>query len=193
MTAPPSLRDHLARYFRTLSVRQLASLWLEDWLGWLVRSLPGAIGYGGRWLLYRLLFARLAGVCFIYPGARILHAYGIRAGRNLRINSGVFIDARGGLTIGDDVLIGPNAVIVTSEHQWDDPDRPIAEQGQRAAPVTIGDDVWVGAGAVVLPGITLAQGTVVGAGSVITRDTAPYTIVGGVPARPLGERRRPLA
>ncbi len=190
MNETPTLRDHVARYYGTLSASQIASVWVEDWVGALVRSVPGALGYGLRWLLAKLLFARLDGPCFLYPGVRILHAYGIRAGRNWRVNSGVFIDARGGLTIGDDVLIGPNVVLVTSEHQWTDPARPIAVQGHRVEPVTIEDDVWIGANAVITPGVTLARGTVVGAGAVVTESTEPYTIVGGVPARRIGDRPR---
>jgi acetyltransferase-like isoleucine patch superfamily enzyme len=186
-----TVRHHVASYVRTLDGRRRVALWLEDWLGVLVRSCPGAIGYGLRWLLARALFARLDGPCFLYAGARLIHCYGIRAGSNLRINSGAFIDARGGLTIGSDVLIGPNVVIVTSEHQWNDASLPIVMQGHRPAPVEIGDDVWIGANATLMPGVRVASGTVVAAGAVVTTDTMPYAIVAGVPARRIGERPRP--
>jgi maltose O-acetyltransferase len=183
-----SVRREVARYWATLTWRQHLSLALEEWLGWLVRSLPGALGFALRHLLCRLLFARADGVVFLYPGARIMHAYGITAGANLRVNSGAFVDARGGLVIGADVLIGPNAVIVTSQHRWDDPALPIVAQGHQTAPVTIGDDVWIGGNAVVTPGVTIGTGSVVGAGAVVTADVPPYTIVGGVPARAIGRR-----
>ena len=181
----------LRRFARAHSVRQLATVWAEEWLGMLVRPLPDLIGFGLRYLLYRLLFARLEGFCFIYPGARLMHTYGIRAGRNLHMHGGAFLDARGGLTIGAHVLIGPGAVIVTSRHHWSDPSLPIVLQGHLPEPVTIGDDVWIGANAVIPAGVKLATGTVVGAGAVVTEDTAPYAIVAGVPARPIGERPRP--
>jgi acetyltransferase-like isoleucine patch superfamily enzyme len=142
-------------------------------------------------MLARAIFARLDGPCFLYAGARLIHCYGISAGRNLRINSGAFIDARGGLTIGSDVLIGPNAVIVTSDHHWTDTTLPIVMQGHQPAPVAIGDDVWIGANAVVMPGVHVATGTVIGAGAVVTADTKPYAIVAGVPARHIGDRPRP--
>src|SRR5258708_31571467 len=147
-----SVRAHVVRYFRTLDSKQLIALWLEDWLGVFTRSCPGSIGYGLRWLLARAVFGRVDGPCFLYAGARLIHCYGIRAGSNLRINSGAFIDARGGLTIGSDVLIGPNAVIVTSEHQWNDASLPIVMQGHRPAPVEIGAAVCSGATATLMRG-----------------------------------------
>jgi galactoside O-acetyltransferase len=156
-----------------------------------VRSLPGTPGFLARAALCRLLFARLGGLCFVYPGARLLHVYGIRAGTDLHVASGAFIDARGGLTLGDHVLIGPNTVIVTSEHHWTDPRVPIVAQGHRHGPIAIGDDVWIGGNVVVTPGVRIATGTVVGAGAVVTADTGPYSIVAGVPARPIGTRPRP--
>jgi len=181
----------MRRFFGSYTAGQLATLWLEDWLGWLLRSLPGGVGFLLRALLYRGLFGRLGGLCFVYPGARLLHVYGIRAGADLHVAAGAYLDARGGLTIGRHVLIGPNTVIVTSQHHWTDPSLPITAQGHQMGPVDIGDDVWIGANVVVTPGVRIATGAVVGAGAVVTADVAPYTIVGGVPARPIGERPRP--
>jgi acetyltransferase-like isoleucine patch superfamily enzyme len=190
---PPrtSVPAQVRRFLGTLGGRQVLTVWLEQWLGGLVRPIPSFVGFALRYALYRLLFARLDGFCFIYAGAHLSHTYGIRAGRNLHVNGGAFFDGRGGLTIGSNVLVGPNAVLLSSQHHWSDPSLPIVLQGHRLAPTTIGDDVWIGANVVVTPGVTLATGTVVGAGSVVTTDTAPYTIVAGVPARPIGDRPRP--
>lgn len=166
-------------------------MWTEEWIGGLVRSVPGLLGFTLRYLVYRVLFARLGGFCFIYPGARLMHTYGIDAGPNLHLHSGAFIDARGGLALGAHVLIGPGAVLVTATHHWDDPTRPIVLQGSRLAPVRVGSDVWIGANAVITAGVTVGDGAVVGAGAVVTDDVAAYTIVGGAPARPIGTRPRP--
>lgn len=186
------LRALVRNFLRTLSPRQAATVWAEDWIGMLVRPIPGFVGFGLRFALYRLLFARLGGFPFVYKGVYFEHSYGIDAGANLHVSAGAVLYGRGGLVIGDDVMIGHHATIYSSQHRWDlGPEIPMIRQGHASAPVTIGDDVWIGAHAVVLPGVRIARGTVVAAGAVVNRDTAPYTIVAGVPARVVGERPRP--
>ena len=182
----------IRRLLGSVTMAQAATLYAEEWIGSLLRPIPGLLGFGLRYLFYRLLFARLAGFGYISRGVHFIHSYGIRFGRNDHINTGCTFDGRGGLTMGDNVLIGPNVVIVSSQHRWDlSTELPIIQQGHQSAPITIGDDVWIGANAVVTPGVTLATGTVVGAGSVVTASTEPYAIVAGSPARVIG--RRPQA
>jgi acetyltransferase-like isoleucine patch superfamily enzyme len=188
--APQTLSELLRNYRSSVPLKDRARVWVEEWIGFLVRSIPGVIGFGLRYLLYKALFQRLDGICYIYAGARLSHSYGIRCGRELMVNAGAFLYGRGGLTIGDWVMIGPNVVIVSSQHRFDDPRVPMMFLGQRAAAVTIGSDVWLGANAVVLPGVTIADGTVVSAGAVVTKDTEPYSIVGGIPATKIGMRPR---
>ncbi len=172
------------------SVGSIASLLAEQYLGALLRPLPGFEGLLLRSAFYRLLFQRLEGFAFIYPGARLDHCRGIRAGRSFAVHSGAFVSGRGGLSIGDGVLIAPNAVVVSTQHRFDRVDRPISEQGHRLLPTAIGDDVWIGANAVILPGVDVARGTIVSAGAVVTQNTEPYSIVAGVPARTIGRRPR---
>ena len=183
----------LRNFLSAHSVTEIGKLLLEEYVGALVRPVPGLLGMTLRSALYRLLFARLDGFAFIYAGARIEHSWKIRAGRNLAVNGGAFLSGRGGLTLGNDVLVGPNAVILSSRHRWDLGEAPIIAQGQQLAPSTIGDDVWVGANAVVLGGIDVAGGTVIAAGAVVTKSTEPYTIVGGVPAAIIGRRPAPTS
>jgi acetyltransferase-like isoleucine patch superfamily enzyme len=86
----------------------------------------------------------------------------------------------GGLTIGDDVMIGPKVTLVTSGH-------PVAPaerfKGVVMKPIVIGNNVWIGAAATVLPGVTIGDGAVVAAGAVVSRDVPPNTMAAGVPAR----------
>ncbi len=171
------------------SLRDILDLKLEHYLGALVRGFPGFLGVALRYAVYKMLFKRLDGFAFVYAGARLDHVRGIEAGRAFSVNSGAFVSGRGGLTIGNGVLVGPNAVIVTTDHSFVG-DRPISEQGHLSKPVVIGDDVWIGANATILAGVTLATGTVVAAGAVVGKDTEPYSIVGGVPARILGHREK---
>lgn len=186
VSARKTIRNFLAEH----GLGSLVRLYAEEYLGALLRGFPGFEGMVLRAGLYRLLFRRLDGFAFIYAGARIDHCGGISGGRSLSIHSGAFVSGRGGLSIGDGVLIGPNAAVVSTEHRYDDPQLPIVEQGQRLVPTAIANDVWIGANAVILAGVSVAEGTIVSAGAVVTSDTQPYTIVGGVPAKTIGQRPR---
>jgi acetyltransferase-like isoleucine patch superfamily enzyme len=114
---------------------------------------------------------------------RGLEQSGIWVGRNCIIGENSVIRGQGGVTIGDNVIIAPHVQIMAVDHVFDDPGRPILEQGLRAYGITIEDNAWVGAGAIILDGVRVGEGAVVGAGAVVTRDVAPHTVVAGVPAR----------
>lgn len=105
----------------------------------------------------------------------------IRVGRNVFVNAGCQFQDHGGITLEDGVLIGHNTVIATLNHSMDPSERASLEP----APVRICKDVWVGAGCVICPGVTIGEGSVVAAGAVVTRDVPPFTVVGGVPAKPI--------
>lgn len=81
-------------------------------------------------------------------------------------------------------------MVLSTRHRFSDPELPISAQGVECAPTEIGDDVWIGANAVVLAGVRVASGTVVAAGAVVASDTEAWSIVGGIPARPIGTRPR---
>lgn len=108
-------------------------------------------------------------------------------GSNSVINQRCRLDNRGGVTIGSNVSISADTIILTGDH---DPQSP-AFAG-RAKPVIIKDRVFIGTRAMVLPGVSIEEGAVVAAGSVVTRDVPAYTIVAGVPAAPIGARNRQL-
>jgi acetyltransferase-like isoleucine patch superfamily enzyme len=81
--------------------------------------------------------------------------------------------------------------MITRKHGFSDVDKPMSHQGYTNAPIVIEDDVWVGFQAVILPGVTIGHGSIVGAGAVVTKDVEPYTVVVGIPARPLKRRDEP--
>jgi acetyltransferase-like isoleucine patch superfamily enzyme len=166
----------------------LVALAFEDHLGWLVRGLPGPIGFWLRSALLKLTCKGSAGHPLIFPGAYLTHTYGLSFGRLLAVNTGVQIDSRGGVTIGTGVMIGPNAVIVSSDHDHMQTDRPMVFQDHVMAPVFIEDDVWIGANVVVCGGVRIGRGAVIAAGAVVTKDVAQMAIVGGVPARNIRSR-----
>lgn len=100
-------------------------------------------------------------------------------GEHVFINMGCKFQDQGGITIDEGALIGHNVVLATLNHLLD----PEQRGGMTYAPIHIGRNVWIGANATVLPGVTVGDGAVVAAGAVVTKDVAPNTIVGGVPAK----------
>lgn len=101
-------------------------------------------------------------------------------------NSGVGINCEifGPVTIGDDVMMGPEVVVYTSGHRFDRLDVPMWKQGSTdPRPVKIGSDVWIGRRAIILPGVEIGDGAVIGAGAVVTKNVPPYAVVGGSPAK----------
>ena len=86
---------------------------------------------------------------------------------------------QGGIYIGDDVLIGHNACLLTLNHAKE----PENRADMYPAPIHIGDQAWLGSNVTVLPGVTIGEGAIVAAGAVVTKDVAPNTIVGGIPAK----------
>jgi acetyltransferase-like isoleucine patch superfamily enzyme len=145
--------------------------------------------------LRRLWYRRVLGVsmgegagihlgCYVwFYGPRQLRRIGLRIGAHSRVNRDCCLDARGGLDIGDNVSVSPEVAILTASHVVNDPDFRVEVRR-----VTIENHVWIGTRALILPGVTLGRGCVVAAGSVVTRDVQPLTIVAGVPAFPVGMR-----
>ena len=118
-----------------------------------------------------------------YPGGSI------RIGRNCTVNPLSVLYGHGGLSIGNFVRIATHVVMIPANHVFADPDLPIAKQGLTRKGITVGDDVWIGAGARILDGVTIGCGSVIAAGAVVNREVEPFSIVGGVPARVLGNRK----
>ncbi|MCH5243785.1 MAG: sugar O-acetyltransferase [Lentimicrobiaceae bacterium] len=100
-------------------------------------------------------------------------------GKRVFVNSGCKFQDQGGITIGDDVLIGQNVVIATLNHAMD----PDSRGDMDPKPVHIGNKVWIGANATILPGVSIGEGAIVAAGAVVTKDVAPRTVVAGIPAK----------
>lgn len=126
---------------------------------------------------------------FLLQGS-IVACYGgrITIGKRCSINPSCVLYGMGDLIIGDDVMIAAGTMLIPAQHQFNNRDIPMAQQGYTARGITIGNDVWIGAHVTVLDGVRIGNGAVVGAGAVVTKDVAPYTIVAGVPAKPMKKR-----
>ncbi|KYH43056.1 DapH/DapD/GlmU-related protein [Branchiibius sp. NY16-3462-2] len=136
---------------------------------------------------YRLAGMQLPKTSSIHWRAEFYAPDLITIGQHCTIGDTAFLDGRSGLVIGDNVNLGSHVTIYTRQHDVDSPD--FAEVG---GPVHIGDYAWIASHAIVLPGVTIGEGAVVAAGSVVTKDVAPYTLVGGNPARYIRDRNRDL-
>jgi acetyltransferase-like isoleucine patch superfamily enzyme len=114
----------------------------------------------------------------------------VRIGRNTHIDQFCTLYGIGGLSIGADCAIASGVIIYTQTNQYaSDPEAKIVDQPVIYKPVVIGDDVWIGAGAVILPGVNVGSHSIIAAGGVVRHDVAEWTIVGGVPAKVIGNRR----
>jgi len=140
-----------------------------------------------RGWLYRLMGMRIGHGSHIYSGAEVRRPFGVTIGTGTSIGHGAVLDGRGGLTIGNNVNLSSGVWIWTMEHDLNSPHFDV-----RTAPVKIGDYVWLSCRTIILPGVTIGAGAVVAAGAVVTKDVEPYTVVGGIPAKKIGERRRDL-
>ena len=107
-----------------------------------------------------------------------------------RSSIGVNAQAFGPVTIGRNVMMGPECCILTQNHKHNRTDIPMLDQEfEDYQPVVIGDDVWIGRRVIILPGVVVGKGSIVAAGAVVTKNVDPYSIVGGVPAKLLKSRK----
>lgn len=143
----------------------------------------GAAGPGLRRLL-----ARFGSGAFVEAPFHCAYGINIDMAEAVYVNAGCVVLDTALVRIGPRSLLGPGVHIYCADHHRD---RTKRSQGiERALPVTIGADVWIGGGSILLPGVTVGDGAIVGAGSVVTRDVAPDTRVAGNPARPISARAR---
>ncbi len=139
--------------------------------------------------IIRRFFYRLTGIVIgagstIHMGARFYNPLNITLGEDTIIGENAVLDGRAKLTIGDHVDIATGVMIYNSQHDIESNDfHAISEQ------VVIDDYVFIGPRAIILPGIKIGKGAVVAAGAVVTKDVGPFEIVGGVPAKVIGERK----
>ena len=156
-----------------------------EWKLCLLMRIPGRIG---SFLRKKLLGIKKYGKgVVIFPNAWIKMPEKILIGDDVRIHPWTYIDASGGLEIGSHIGISPGTQIYTQNHGIRAGELYYT-QPYRLGKVIIGDDCWIGAGSLITAGVTIAKGTIVAGGAVITQDTEPYSIVGGIPAKKIGMR-----
>lgn len=158
----------------TSQIRLGRGVYLDQ--GVYLHATPGGIVIGeGSFVMH-------GAVLHVYNFRDLPHAF-IRIGQDSLIGEYNVLRGQGGITIGNRVYTAPLVQILAVNHNFDDPTRPMVDQGITAEGIVIADDVWIGAGVIVTDGVHIGQGAVVAAGAVVTSDVPAHTVVGGVPAR----------
>ena len=172
------------------------------WVRELLVELPSFAFHSLFWWLYPTTILRHKAAICPYPRARrlMLRRSGIRVGHKVETNFGVLVVGRGknppAVQLGDRVALGPYVTFVASSYPdhsrlLNHPDLKGAVK--RFLPIRVDEDAWIGAGAILMPGVVIGRSAVVGAGAIVTRDVAPFSVVAGVPAkviRVIGKDRR---
>jgi acetyltransferase-like isoleucine patch superfamily enzyme len=136
-----------------------------------------------RRFFYRIFGMKIGRGSAIHMGLKLYNPFNIEIGEDSIVGEDSVLDGRDRLTIGNHVDIASEVMIYNAKHDVRDPNFRAVK-----SPVTIEDYVFIGPRAIILPGITIRKGAVVGAGAVVTKDVEEYSIVGGVPAKQIGER-----
>lgn len=144
-----------------------------------------------RNIIYKNIFCvDLQNESVLYGGAEIRGHSFLHIGEKSIVGDNCILDARKGITIGKNVNISSNVSMWTLQHDYNDPwfrCNPV-----KSGSIVIQDRAWIGPNVTILHSVTIGEGAVVAAGAVVTKDVPPYTLVGGVPAKKIGERNRNL-
>lgn len=137
-----------------------------------------------RRLVYTLAGVRMGRGSHVHIGAQFFDPSGIEIGEDTIVGQNAFLDGRDKLKIGSHVDIASDVMVYNSQHDMNAGDFHAVN-----GPVEIGDYVFVGPRAIILPGVKVGKGAIVAAGAVVTKDVPEFTMVGGVPAKVIGERQ----
>ncbi len=158
---------------------------------WLLAALPGGLGAWIRARSMRAFLRELGHDTVIQTGIHLTNPELISIGSHCNLARNVFITGGGDVRIGDWVGLGPDVKIWSVNHRFEDPECPWQLQGWEKKAVIIEDDVWVAASSFVMPGVTIGQGAIISACTVVSKSIPPYAVVAGNPGRIVGWRRRP--
>lgn len=143
-----------------------------------------------NWIYRNLYLMKLHKSATIYYGAQIRKPFNIKIGKGTTIGDNAILDGRNGIEIGCNVNLSSNVSIWTEQHDHRDP--WFRCETQKKEKVVIGDRAWLGPNTIILHDVKIGEGAVVAAGAVVTKDVGDYQIVGGIPAKVIGERNHNL-
>lgn len=186
MTQQPRFLDLVKRFYWDLLDKNERKYYTY----WLISQIPGLFGnmLRGRYLSGQ--FKSAGKNLQVLAGARFRSMENLVVGDNVGIGYDCFIQALGGVTMGDNVMLSPGVKIWSVNHNYKDKNVLVREQEQTKFPVIIGNDVWISSNAFISPGVTLPDGVIVAAGAVVgIKKYLPYSIIAGNPARVIGHRK----
>lgn len=157
-------------------------------LRWLVFQISMIPSVHIRKWLYKGLGAEIEENVVFHFKTEIRAAHYLKVGKGTIIGDNAILDARNGLVIGKWVNISSNVSIYSDQHNYKDPDFKSYSKEDRKMSVEVENRVWLGANVIVLPGVTIGEGAVCCAGSVVTKNVEPFAVVAGIPAKKIGER-----
>lgn len=146
----------------------------------LLKIVPGQIG---SFLRCYILPIKKGCNTLIWENTHIDSPEKLLIGDNVSINRGCILHAGGEICIGNDVLIGPEVIIYSQNHKYEDSSVNIRMQGYEKSKVVIGNNIWIGARTIILPGVTIGNNVVIAAGTVVTKDIDCNSVFAGVPAK----------
>lgn len=150
--------------------------------------MPGKIGFAIRFCCVKRLSKNCGDNIVVSPGAYLTYLEFCNLGNNISVHENCNIGGRGGLTVGNDVMISQGVSILTTEHDYKQTALPMRDAPLLHKSVIIGDDVWIGAHAVITAGVEIGKGSVIGSGAVVTKNIPERSIAVGIPARGIASR-----
>lgn len=154
----------------------------------LFRGKKGTVGIVLRYIFLKSILPDMGDNVVVYEDVYLKNPEHMHIGNNVSIHPMSYIEAIGGLRIGDDVSIAHAVTIMTVSHQYQNPEVPIKYQGFDRGEVIIQDNVWIGAKATLLCGVTIEEGSIVGAAALVNKSVSSNSIVGGIPAKFIKKR-----
>lgn len=143
----------------------------------------GGISMGIRYVCVKHLAAGCGENVAIFPYVTLKHIERMNFGDNVSIHTMCYIDALGGIDIGNNVSIAHQTSLVSFDHTYANMDIPIKYNKVEKGPIVVKDDCWIGCGCRILQGVTIGTRSIIAAGAVVTKDVEPFHLYGGVPAK----------
>lgn len=153
------------------------------------RTTKGNKGIVIRYALLKSLASEIGDNVAIMPDVYLLHPECLTIGNHVSIHPFCYLECIGGVSIGNDVSIAEGTSIISFEHKYTDLTVPIKNQGIWKKAISIDDDVWIGAKSTILSGMRIEKGAIVAAGAVVTKNVEAFSIVAGVPAKKIKNRK----